>query len=348
VLFLIPTILALIPQTASPGTYLPASVLASKPRLAAIDLILLVLPSFAVFIGFKRRRRWGRTLMLAGAILTVVTPVSWYLIVVLTSQATKDLFGVLPRAKASGLKKFALVVAWIAATPLVIGTNLGTIQYAVNYRKTHHSGDIPAVEFTEGKGINPEVIDAGYCGAVVGVTGMITYVQAPVHTYTIQDASGAVHVSANPEFPMPAINDTARVLGVVKCGRGLDFLEVARFPGRLAPEATKVVRARVDIVNFMYKLSDYEIFVGRFPTSAQGLRALRQKARREGGPEWEDDAWSERNWPQAIPKDPWGHDYVYKYPGEHGHNPDIVCLGADGQPGGVGPNADIVSWDLHQ
>ena len=48
--------------------------------------------------------------------------------------------------------------------------------------------------------------------------------------------------------------------------------------------------------------------------------------------------------PQDIPKDPWGHDYVYKFPGEHGDEPDIVCLGADGQPGGEGLNADIVSW----
>ena len=31
-------------------------------------------------------------------------------------------------------------------------------------------------------------------------------------------------------------------------------------------------------------------------------------------------------------------------PGEHGDEPDIVCLGADGQPGGDGLNADIVSW----
>ena len=48
--------------------------------------------------------------------------------------------------------------------------------------------------------------------------------------------------------------------------------------------------------------------------------------------------------PQDIPKDPWGRPYVYKYPGEHGDEPDIVSLGADGEPGGEDINADIVSW----
>ena len=47
---------------------------------------------------------------------------------------------------------------------------------------------------------------------------------------------------------------------------------------------------------------------------------------------------------KEIPKDPWGHDYVYRFPGEHGDGPDIVSLGRDGQPGGEGFDADIVSW----
>jgi len=45
-----------------------------------------------------------------------------------------------------------------------------------------------------------------------------------------------------------------------------------------------------------------------------------------------------------VPMDPWGHPYLYKYPGEHGDEPDLVSLGADGQAGGEGINADILSW----
>jgi general secretion pathway protein G len=47
---------------------------------------------------------------------------------------------------------------------------------------------------------------------------------------------------------------------------------------------------------------------------------------------------------KEIPLDPWKHPYIYKFPGEHGDEPDIICYGADGQAGGEGVNADIVSW----
>jgi general secretion pathway protein G len=43
-------------------------------------------------------------------------------------------------------------------------------------------------------------------------------------------------------------------------------------------------------------------------------------------------------------KDPWGREYEYSYPGEH-TDFDIVSLGADGQPGGEGKDADLNNWD---
>ncbi len=45
-----------------------------------------------------------------------------------------------------------------------------------------------------------------------------------------------------------------------------------------------------------------------------------------------------------LPKDPWGNDYHYRFPGEHGDY-DIVSYGADGGPGGEGESRDINSWD---
>ena len=76
---------------------------------------------------------------------------------------------------------------------------------------------------------------------------------------------------------------------------------------------------------------------GNFPTTDMGLQALRVKPE-----EW-------TNGPVHICRrtfriDPWGHPYLYKFPGDHGDEPDIISLGADGQPGGEGNNADIVSW----
>jgi general secretion pathway protein G len=45
-----------------------------------------------------------------------------------------------------------------------------------------------------------------------------------------------------------------------------------------------------------------------------------------------------------VPKDPWGNDYQFRSPGEHG-GVDIWSLGADNREGGEGENADIKSWD---
>ena len=102
-------------------------------------------------------------------------------------------------------------------------------------------------------------------------------------------------------------------------------------------DKARVTAARSQLENFMTALGSYKLDTGAFPTTEQGLQALRVKP--------QDVAqWAGPYMPKDIPKDPWGHDYVYKYPGEHGDEPDIVCLGADGQPNGEGLNADIVSW----
>ncbi len=102
-------------------------------------------------------------------------------------------------------------------------------------------------------------------------------------------------------------------------------------------DKARVTAARSQLENFMTALGSYKLDTGAFPTTEQGLQALRVKP--------QDVAqWAGPYMPKDIPKDPWGHDYVYKYPGEHGDEPEIICLGADGQPGGEGLNADIVSW----
>ena len=71
--------------------------------------------------------------------------------------------------------------------------------------------------------------------------------------------------------------------------------------------------------------------------SRQGLLALRVRPNDMG-------QWNGPYMQVEIPKDPWGHDYFYRFPGEHGEEPEVVSFGADGQPGGDGLNADIVSW----
>ncbi|HEV3331685.1 MAG TPA: type II secretion system major pseudopilin GspG [Bryobacteraceae bacterium] len=99
----------------------------------------------------------------------------------------------------------------------------------------------------------------------------------------------------------------------------------------------RTTAAQAQIHNFGTALGAYKRDTGVFPTTEEGLRALRVKP--EGV-----NRWAGPYMPYGIPRDPWGHDYMYKYPGEHGGEPDIISYGADGEAGGDGRNADIVSW----
>jgi general secretion pathway protein G len=103
-------------------------------------------------------------------------------------------------------------------------------------------------------------------------------------------------------------------------------------------DRAKSVAARHQIANFMMELGAYKQDVGHFPSTKAGLEALRTNP---GEPNWRGPYLA-----QDIPDDPWGANYIYKYPGEHGTEPDIVSYGADRQPGGEGIDADIVSWKL--
>ena len=98
--------------------------------------------------------------------------------------------------------------------------------------------------------------------------------------------------------------------------------------------------AKANISTFVQALGLYKLDTGSYPPTEQGLQALRVKP--------EDSAqWAGPYVKADIGLDPWGHPYLYKYPGDHGEDPDIVSLGADGQPGGEGNNADIASWNLN-
>jgi len=100
---------------------------------------------------------------------------------------------------------------------------------------------------------------------------------------------------------------------------------------------SRVTAARAQINSFQTALGAYKLDTGRFPTTEQGLEALRTEP--DDLPRWDGPYL-----PQEIPLDPWGNAYVYRFPGEHGDEPDIVSLGNDNQAGGEGEDADVVSW----
>jgi general secretion pathway protein G len=118
---------------------------------------------------------------------------------------------------------------------------------------------------------------------------------------------------------------------------------IALFAALVAPrllkqgDHAKVVAAQAQINAFQTALGTYKLETSQFPSTEQGLAALRNKP-------GDLPNWNGPYLPKDIPNDPWGRPYIYKYPGDHGDEPDIISYGADGQPGGEGINADILSW----
>ena len=99
----------------------------------------------------------------------------------------------------------------------------------------------------------------------------------------------------------------------------------------------RVTAAKTDVGNLMNALKLYRLDNRNYPTAEQGLNALVVKP--TVGP-------TPLNWKPYIdklPNDPWDRPYQYMNPGVKGEV-DVLSLGADGQPGGEGKNADIGSW----
>ena len=105
----------------------------------------------------------------------------------------------------------------------------------------------------------------------------------------------------------------------------------------------KVADAKVQIKNLETALKLYKLDNGVFPSTEQGLAALVEKPTVGQIPRnYKAGGYLES---KKVPRDPWGNDFAYLSPGEHGDY-DLYSLGADGVKGGEGINADIESWNL--
>lgn len=103
----------------------------------------------------------------------------------------------------------------------------------------------------------------------------------------------------------------------------------------LSPAKRSVARAQME--NFMSSLDSYYMDTGKFPSSADGLEALRTKPQSV-------NKWNGPYMKKEIPLDPWGNSYMYKTPGRNGGY-EITSYGADNAPGGKDEDADINSWE---
>ena len=105
------------------------------------------------------------------------------------------------------------------------------------------------------------------------------------------------------------------------------------------PDEARITAAKQDVATLAQALKLYKLDNLAYPSTDQGLQAL--VARPASAPvpaNWKGGGYLER-----LPKDPWGRDYRYLNPGRRGEI-DIYSLGADGEPGGEGNDADIGNW----
>lgn len=106
-----------------------------------------------------------------------------------------------------------------------------------------------------------------------------------------------------------------------------------KYFAQVGKSETKAARAQIEALEKSFDM--FRLDTGHYPSSEQGLQSLVVKPPNE--PRW--------NGPylkKAVPMDPWGRAYIYKFPGEHGDY-DILSLGKDGRPGGEGDNADVTN-----
>jgi general secretion pathway protein G len=104
---------------------------------------------------------------------------------------------------------------------------------------------------------------------------------------------------------------------------GLAALVVPKFFGHV--DKAKQQDAQVQIEMLGQALDLYRLENHKYPTTEEGLESLKSYLKKE------------------IPKDPWGNEYAYNAPGEHGDY-DLISYGADKAEGGEGIDLDIVSW----
>ncbi|HAK97239.1 MAG TPA: type II secretion system protein GspG [Planctomycetes bacterium] len=113
----------------------------------------------------------------------------------------------------------------------------------------------------------------------------------------------------------------------------LAALVVTKFAGR--SKQAKVTAAETEVSRLETALDAFEIDVGRYPTSQEGLRALYDQP---GNAE----SWKGPYLKRGIPMDPWRNEYIYEYPGRY--NQDGFDLHSPGPDGQDGTDDDIKNW----
>ncbi len=113
----------------------------------------------------------------------------------------------------------------------------------------------------------------------------------------------------------------------------LAALVVTKFAGR--SKQAKVTAAETEVSRLETALDAFEIDVGRYPTSQEGLRSLYEQPSNA-------ESWKGPYLKRGVPQDPWRNEYIYEYPGRYNQDGfDLHSLGPDCQDG---TTDDIKNW----
>lgn len=110
-------------------------------------------------------------------------------------------------------------------------------------------------------------------------------------------------------------------------------IAIPRFAGR--SEKAKLRAAKLQIKHFQTALGQYEMDVGSFPSTSEGLKALVERPSDVSEEDWDGP------YIDAIPKDPWHEEFIYKSPGDNSPDYDLFSKAKDREEG---TDDDITSW----
>ena len=108
--------------------------------------------------------------------------------------------------------------------------------------------------------------------------------------------------------------------------------------GLVGPQVLKVLGSSKTKTAKLQIEALYRLEVGRYPSASEGIVALVEQP--SGAANWNGPYLKKKD----IPKDPWGNEYQYRFPGEQGAY-DLYSFGADNAEGGDGESRDVVSWE---
>ncbi|EPJ55684.1 MAG: general secretion pathway protein G [Osedax symbiont Rs2] len=104
-------------------------------------------------------------------------------------------------------------------------------------------------------------------------------------------------------------------------------------------DTAKTEKTKADIHALEQALDQYKLDNNDYPSTDQGIESLVKKPTAAPEPK----NYRPSGYIKRLHKDPWGNDYQYLQPGEHGAF-DLYSLGKDNQSGGEGQDADIGNW----